>query len=55
MNFKNYYHESPSPFNKRLLKDYQPIKEQVNKLRDMLNLERLPDHEEDETTIMTMQ
>ncbi|CAF1263358.1 unnamed protein product [Rotaria magnacalcarata] len=40
---------------KRLLKDYQPIKEQVNKLRDMLNLERLPDHEEDETTIMTMQ
>jgi hypothetical protein len=40
---------------KRLLKDYQPVKEQINKLRDMLNLDRLPDHEEDEATLMTMQ
>jgi hypothetical protein len=40
---------------KRLLKDYQPIKDQVNKIRDMLNLDRLPDNEEDETTLMTMQ
>jgi hypothetical protein len=40
---------------KRLLKDYQPIKEQINKIRDMLNLERLPDHDEDETTLLTMQ
>lgn len=40
---------------KRLLKDYQPIKEQLNKLREMLNLERLPDNEEDEATMITMQ
>jgi DnaJ-domain-containing protein 1 len=40
---------------KRLLKDYQPVKEQINKLRDMLNLERLSDHDDDETTLMTMQ
>jgi DnaJ-domain-containing protein 1 len=40
---------------KRLLKDYQPVKEQINKLRDMLNLEKLPDNEEDETTLLTMQ
>jgi len=40
---------------KRLLKDYQPIKEQINKLRDMLNLERISDQDEDETTLMTMQ
>jgi DnaJ-domain-containing protein 1 len=40
---------------KRLLKDYQPVKEQINKLRDMLNLDRLSDHDEDETTLMTMQ
>jgi len=40
---------------KRLLKDYQPVKEQINKLRDMLNLDRLPDHDDDETTLMTMQ
>jgi hypothetical protein len=40
---------------KRLLKDYQPIKEQINKLRDMLNLEKLPDNEDDEAALMTMQ
>jgi hypothetical protein len=40
---------------KRLLKDYQPMKEQINKLRDMLNLEKLPDNEEDETALMAMQ
>jgi len=40
---------------KRLLKDYQPVKEQINKLRDMLNLDRLAEHEEDESTLMTMQ
>jgi hypothetical protein len=40
---------------KRLLKDYQPMKEQINKLRDMLNLEKLPDNEEDETALLTMQ
>jgi hypothetical protein len=40
---------------KRLLKDYQPMKEQINKLREMLNLEKLPDNEEDETALLTMQ
>ncbi len=40
---------------KRLLKDYQPVKEQINKLRDMLNLDRLGEHEDDESTLMTMQ
>jgi len=41
---------------KRLLKDYQPMKEQINKLREMLNLEKLPDNEDDEATaLMTMQ
>jgi hypothetical protein len=40
---------------KRLLKDYQPVKEQINKLRDMLNLDRLAEHDEDESTLMTMQ
>ena len=40
---------------KRLLKDYQPIRDQINKIRDMLNLDRIPDNEEDETTLMTMQ
>jgi hypothetical protein len=41
---------------KRLLKDYQPIKEQVNKLRDLLHLERLADQDDDdETALMTMQ
>ncbi|UJR14675.1 hypothetical protein I4U23_001668 [Adineta vaga] len=39
---------------KRLLKDYQPIKEEVNKIRDMLNLERLT-IDDDETALMTMQ
>jgi hypothetical protein len=40
---------------KRLLKDYQPVKEQINKIRDMLNIDRLPDNDEDETALMTMQ
>ena len=40
---------------KRLLKDYQPMKEQINKLRGMLHLDKLPDNEEDETALMTMQ
>ena len=40
---------------KRLLKDYQPMKEQINKLRDMLNLDKLPDNEEDEAALLTMQ
>jgi hypothetical protein len=40
---------------KRLLKDYQPIKEQINKLREMLNLEKLQDNEDDEAALMTMQ
>jgi len=40
---------------KHLLKDYQPMKEQINKLREMLNLEKLPDNEEDETALMTLQ
>lgn len=40
---------------KRLLKDYQPIKEQINKIREMLHLDKLPDNEEDETALMTMQ
>ncbi len=40
---------------KRLLKDYQPIKEQINKLREMLNLEKLQDNEDDEAALMTIQ
>jgi len=40
---------------KRLLKDYQPMKEQINKIREMLNLDKLPDNEEDEAALMTMQ
>ena len=40
---------------KRLLKDYQPVKEQINKIREMLNLEKLPDHDEDEAALMTME
>jgi hypothetical protein len=40
---------------KRLLKDYQPMKEQINKLREMLNLEKLPDNEDDEAALLTMQ
>ncbi len=40
---------------KRLLKDYQPMKEQINKLRDMLHLDPLPDNEEDETALMAIQ
>lgn len=40
---------------KRLLKDYQPMKEQINRLRDVLNLEKLPDNDDDETLNVTMQ
>ena len=40
---------------KQLLKDYQPIKEQINKIRDILNLEKLSDHDDHETTLVTMQ
>jgi hypothetical protein len=40
---------------KRLLKDYQPMKEQINKLRDMLHLDPLPDNEDDETALMAIQ
>jgi hypothetical protein len=40
---------------KRLLKDYQPMKEQINKLRDMLRLDPIPDNEEDETALMAIQ
>ncbi|CAF1560958.1 unnamed protein product [Rotaria magnacalcarata] len=40
---------------RRLLKDYQPMKEQINNLRDVLNLEKVPDNEEDEVALMTMQ
>ncbi len=40
---------------KRLLKDYQPMKEQINKLRDMLNLEKLPDNDDDEVALMAIQ
>ncbi|CAF1015918.1 unnamed protein product [Adineta steineri] len=40
---------------KRLFKDYQPMKEQINKLRDLLNLEKLQDNEDDEAALMTMQ
>jgi len=40
---------------KRLLKDYHPVREQINKLREMLNLERLPDNDDDETALVTMQ
>lgn len=40
---------------KRLLKDYQPMKDQINKIRDMLNLDKIPDNEEDEAALMAMQ
>ena len=40
---------------KRLLKDYQPIREQISKLRDMLHLEKLSEADDDETALMTMQ
>jgi hypothetical protein len=40
---------------KRLLKEYQPMKEQINKLREMLNIEKIPDNDEDETAILSMQ
>ena len=40
---------------KRLMKDYQPIREQINKIRDVLNLDRLPENDDDETALMTMQ
>ena len=41
---------------KRLLKDYQPIKEQVTKLRDLLHLERsADDDDDDEAALMTVQ
>jgi len=40
---------------KHLLKDYQPMKEQINKLREMLNLEKIPDNEENESALMTIQ
>lgn len=40
---------------KRLLKDYQPIKEEINKIRDMLSLDRLTDHDDDETGLATVQ
>jgi Zinc finger-containing protein len=40
---------------KRLLKDYQPMKDQINKIREMLNLDKIPDNEEDEAALMAMQ
>ena len=40
---------------KRILKDYQPMKDQINKLREMLNLEKMPDNEEDESALMAIQ
>lgn len=40
---------------KHLLKDYQPMKEQINKLREMLNLEKFHDNEDDDAALLTMQ
>ncbi|CAF0761025.1 unnamed protein product [Didymodactylos carnosus] len=40
---------------RRLAKDYHPIREQIQKLRETLSLERLPDNEDEEATILTMQ
>lgn len=40
---------------KRLIKDYQPIRDQINKLRDMLNLDRLVEQDDEETRLLTMQ
>lgn len=40
---------------KRILKDYQPMKDQINKLRDMLSLEKIQDTEDDEAALMTLQ
>lgn len=40
---------------KRLIKDYQPIKDQINKLREMLNLDRLAEQDDEETRLITMQ
>lgn len=40
---------------KRILKDYQPTKDQINKLRELLNLEKIQDNEDDEAAFMTIQ
>ena len=40
---------------KRLIKDYQPIKDQINKIREVLHLDKLPENDDDETALMTMQ
>ena len=40
---------------KRLIKDYQPIKDQINKLREILNLDRLAEQDDEETRLITMQ
>ena len=36
---------------KRILKDYQPIKEQINKIREALNLDQLSNESDDETAV----
>jgi hypothetical protein len=39
-----------------LLKDYQPIKEDISKIRHMLNIDRVTDNDDDdETLINTLQ
>jgi hypothetical protein len=40
---------------KRPLKDYQSIKDQINKLYDLLHFERLYDHDEEETSLIVIQ
>lgn len=36
---------------KHLLKDYQPVKEQVNRLREVLNLEKFENDDEEESAL----
>lgn len=40
---------------KRLLKEYQPVKEQINKIREVLQLEKVGENDDDETALFTMQ
>ncbi|UJR32072.1 hypothetical protein I4U23_019540 [Adineta vaga] len=40
---------------KRILKDYQPMKDQINKLREILSLDKLQENEDDEAALMTIQ
>jgi hypothetical protein len=40
---------------RRLLKEYQPLKEHISKLRETLRLEKLAERDEDDPGLITMQ